>query len=209
GEHGYEAVGLEPFSLGEPTVEEHLQLIRAPLEDAAPKLGKFDVITLWHVLEHLHTPVETLRKLSELLNPGGALIISVPNFQSVQSQVFGGSWFHLDPPRHLLHFEPGTLSETLSRAGFQLDRERKFFPEYGSSGWVQSALNRVLPHNNYLYEVVKDRGALSRMSAASVAAHLAGSVILGAPVFALSVPLEALAAAANRPAALTVSAVKR
>ena len=58
---------------------------------------------------------------------------------------------------HLIHFEPQTLKYTLSRAGFTVEGERRFLPEYGSSGWVQSSLNRVLPHTNFLYELVKDR----------------------------------------------------
>jgi hypothetical protein len=79
-------------------------------------------------------------------------------------------------------------------------------PEYGSSGWLQSALNRVLPHQNFLYELAKDRGALASLSLAERAAHLAGSAALGAPVLAASLPLELAAAATGSGAAITVSA---
>lgn len=206
---GYESVGLEPFSLGKTVESERLKLIQAPLSDVEEELGEFDVITLWHVLEHLRDPVEVLQRLGRHLKPDGVLVVSVPNLASWQGAAFRGGWFHLDPPRHLLHFEPETLRGTLDRAGFHIDAERRFLPEYGSSGWIQSALNRVLPHQNYLYELVKDRGALKAMSGASSAAHLALSVIGGAPLFALSFPVEAIASVMNKSAALTVAARKR
>src|SRR6185295_7936392 len=94
-EAGYDAVGLEPFSLGAPIEAGRLQLIRQPLEQARRELGKFDVITMWHVLEHLSNPVEVLKTLREMLAPDGALVVSVPNFQSLQSALFRGTWFHL------------------------------------------------------------------------------------------------------------------
>jgi SAM-dependent methyltransferase len=203
---GYDVVGLEPWSLGAPERFGRLTLRRQPLESATATLGTFDVITLWHVLEHLPRPVEVLRRLAGHLRPGGTLVVSVPNFRSWQSVLFRGRWFHLDPPRHLLHFEAATLDDCLARAGLVVTARRRFLPEYGTSGWVQSALNTILPHPNYLYELVKDRGALAGMTPLANALHLTGSLLAGAPVLALSLPLEAVASAADRAAALTVAA---
>ncbi len=203
---GFQAVGLEPFSLGKTLEEPNLRLVRAPLASVKAELGTFDVVTMWHVLEHLEHPVPLLEELRSLLAPGGVLIVSVPNFASWQSQVFRGSWFHLDPPRHLLHFEPETLTSCLTRAGFTVEREVPFLPEYGTSGWIQSALNQVLSHKNFLYEWAKDRGALSSMSAISRAAHFTASVGGAVPIFAASIPVEYAAAKTNRAAALTVVA---
>jgi SAM-dependent methyltransferase len=175
----------------------------------APELGSFDVITLWHVLEHVARPVPLLERLVSLLRPGGVLVVSVPNFRSWQSRLFSGSWFHLDPPRHLVHFDRETLEECLRRAGLEIVAERRFLPEYGSSGWVQSALNRLLPQPNFLYELAKDRGALAAMGGASSALHLVVSLTVGMPIFALSLPLEAAASAAHAEAAITVAATAR
>jgi len=205
-EIGYDAVGLEPFSLGRPTASERLLLIREPLDSAAPRLGRFDVVTLWHVLEHLSRPVEVLKKLFELLAPDGVLVVSVPNFKSWQSRVFRGSWFHLDPPRHVVHFEAETLERCLHEAGLETMKRWDFLPEYGSSGWVQSTLNQVLPHRNYLYEIVKDRGALKDLGPASHGLHFGTSLLLGAPTLALSMPVEAVASVFGYGAALTFAA---
>lgn len=203
---GFEAVGLEPYSLGTTLEEPNLRLVRAPLAQVKESLGKFDVITMWHVLEHLETPVQLLADLRSMLAPGGVLVVSVPNFASWQSEVFKGGWFHLDPPRHLLQFEPSTLEDCLRRAGFSVSKQVPFLPEYGTSGWIQSALNRVLPHQNFLYEWVKDRGALSSMSTTERALHFAASVAGSLPLFAASIPVEFVAAQSNKAAALTVVA---
>lgn len=203
---GYRVVGLEPYSLGAPMEEPGLRLLRAPLATLVGAGERFDVITLWHVLEHVAAPVELLRSLRGLLRPGGSLVISVPNFASWQRRVFGGSWFHLDPPRHLVHFEPATFDACLARAGLQVDARFPDLTEYGGSGWAQSTLNTVLPHPNFLYEWVKDRGALAAISPTARAAQLAASVVVAAPVLAASLPVEALAARKAGAAALTVIA---
>jgi SAM-dependent methyltransferase len=205
---GFDTVGIEPFSLGATQTAERLQLIRAPLEQVEGQLGSFDVITLWHVLEHLRQPVAVLRRLAAHLAPEGVIVISVPNFASVQRQAFQGGWFHLDPPRHVIHFEHPTLAACVRQAGLVPVGERRFLPEYGSSGWIQSSLNRILPHKNYLYELVKDRGALSGMSPVSSMLHFASSLVLTPPLLALSFPIEALASAVGQGAAITV-AVRR
>ena len=144
-----------------------------------------------------------------MLAPGGVLVVSVPNFASWQSEIFKGGWFHLDPPRHLLQFEPSTLEDCLRRSGFAVSQQVPFLPEYGTSGWIQSALNRVLPHKNFLYEWVKDRGALSSMSMPQRAVHFAASVAGSVPLFAASIPVEFLAARSNKAAAITVVAQPR
>lgn len=203
---GFESVGLEPYSLGTTVEEPNLRLVRAPLAEAKKSLGTFDVITMWHVLEHVMNPVEVLAELRTMLKPDGVLVVSVPNFASWQSEVFKGGWFHLDPPRHVLQFEPDTLADCLRRAGFSVTDQAPFLPEYGTSGWIQSTLNKVLPHQNFLYEWVKDRGALSTMGTVERAVHFVASVAGSMPLFAASIPVEYAAAQGNKAAALTVVA---
>jgi 2-polyprenyl-3-methyl-5-hydroxy-6-metoxy-1,4-benzoquinol methylase len=78
----------------------------------------FDVITMWHALEHVHEPALILREARKLLVPGGKVVISAPNIDSLPFRWFGRHWFGLELPRHLTHFTPGSLLEMLQRAGF-------------------------------------------------------------------------------------------
>ncbi len=80
--------------------------------------GSFDVVTLWHVLEHLYDPARVLREVRRVLKPGGTLLLEVPNYASLWSRVFGGLWFALEPPYHRFHYQPDTLERALQAAGF-------------------------------------------------------------------------------------------
>jgi len=82
--------------------------------------NSFDVITLWHVLEHLTKPLETLKKINQILKDDGVLIIESPDFSSIQSKFFKSKWFALDLPRHLFQFSPKTLEKILKLANFKI-----------------------------------------------------------------------------------------
>lgn len=205
----YDVVGIEPFSLGAEVETPHLRLIRAPFEAARKQLGRFDAVTMWHVLEHVATPGALLASLHDVLQNDGLLILSVPNFESWQSRLFRASWFHLDPPRHVTHFTRRTLTSMLDQAGYVITHERTFHLEYGPVGWLQSAMNRVLRRQNFLFELVKDRGALAEVSMLSMATNLALSTVLASGLAAPSVLLEALSALAGSGSVLTFVAVRR
>jgi SAM-dependent methyltransferase len=83
--------------------------------DFAP--GSFDVVTAFHVIEHLPEPVATLRRMLEWLAPGGLAIVEVPNVAGVGGRLFGRYWSGLDFPRHLIHFSPRTMRAMVDRAG--------------------------------------------------------------------------------------------
>ena len=84
---------------------------------------RFDVITLWHVFEHLPEPHRVLQRLHQLLAPQGRLILAVPNLESLQARWFGGRWLGLDAPRHLFHYSPQALRRMLRESGFQIQRQ--------------------------------------------------------------------------------------
>jgi SAM-dependent methyltransferase len=79
----------------------------------------YDAITLCHVIEHLHDPVETLQLCWPALKPGGIISVITPNLASCGHQIFQASWLPLDPPRHLVLFTPRSLRVAVARAGFE------------------------------------------------------------------------------------------
>jgi SAM-dependent methyltransferase len=89
-----------------------------PHADLRPRT--FDVVTMWHSLEHVHDPMTALREAYRLLAPGGRLLVAVPNIDSLAFRWFGSAWYGLDLPRHLTHFAPWTLQLMLERVGFRV-----------------------------------------------------------------------------------------
>lgn len=107
----------------EPAPEARSQV--SPDIPTAPSLAQlphtqFDVITLWHVLEHVHSPGDTLRQLLATLTDRGVLFIAVPNRNSHDAAHYGPYWAAYDVPRHLWHFTPESMATFLQREGLQI-----------------------------------------------------------------------------------------
>ncbi|HEX8394660.1 MAG TPA: class I SAM-dependent methyltransferase [Longimicrobium sp.] len=84
--------------------------------------GSFDLVVLSHVFEHLDDPRGALRRIHELLAPGGRAVLLYPNPESLGARVFGSAWFNWDPPRHLV-IPPGrALAAAARRAGLAVVR---------------------------------------------------------------------------------------
>jgi SAM-dependent methyltransferase len=79
----------------------------------------YDHVTMCHSLEHVPAPRRALARLWRALRPAGKPLVMVPNFASWERALLGPRWLGLEVPRHLYHFEPGTLRALLSRAGFE------------------------------------------------------------------------------------------
>ena len=94
------------------------------LDELLSHQAQYDVITLWHVLEHFLNPVEELGKIKKLLAPGGYCLIEVPNLHSIKFMLSGKKWTGGNHPRyHRTFFTRTTLEETLRKSGFK-DVER-------------------------------------------------------------------------------------
>lgn len=84
------------------------------------KPNSFDVITLWHVLEHLPNLELYTALFKSLLKPNGTLVIAVPNFKSYDAEHYKNFWAAYDVPRHLWHFSKTSISELLKRDNIKL-----------------------------------------------------------------------------------------
>ncbi len=118
---GWQVTGLDLSAVAVERVRSDLGLHALVGTLPHPLLGpaSFDVITMWHSLEHVHDPLTVLREARRLLAPGGRLLVAAPNLDSLPFRWFGPAWYALDLPRHLTHFTPRTLDLMLRRAGFR------------------------------------------------------------------------------------------
>jgi len=91
------------------------------------KAGTFDLITLWHVLEHVEDPRHTLQQLHDRCAHNGLLVIAVPDRESWDSQHYGPQWAAWDVPRHLSHFRRTDIKRLLGEVGFTFLESRKMW----------------------------------------------------------------------------------
>lgn len=134
--------------------------------------GTLDLVTLWHVVEHLRDPAGDMRRISTMMGKKGLVAVSTPNVESVQARVFRERWFHLDPPRHLYLFSPETLFRLMAQAGFRMVYLNHFSLEQNPYGWVQSALNRMAFPEGALYSFLKSRPGRKRLENSSLLAKM-------------------------------------
>jgi SAM-dependent methyltransferase len=90
-----------------------------PVETMNAMREQFDVIALWHSLEHLPEPWLVLQKAAERLAPGGILLIAIPNIESYDFSVLKAGWLHLDAPRHLYFYTASSLERLCSTIGLR------------------------------------------------------------------------------------------
>lgn len=121
---GYQTQGVEPsLAAREQAIRNHaLEIV--PELDQIPSREQFSVISLWHVLEHVHDVRETLRKLHARLQTGGLLVIAVPDRESWDAGFYGEQWAAYDVPRHLSHFRRRDLHRLLREQGFVVQQTK-------------------------------------------------------------------------------------
>ncbi len=120
---GWEVKGLEPDPSARNLAKEKFNL---DVEDTACLFdldSQYDVITLWHVLEHVHRMNAYLQKFRSLLNERGILLIAVPNYTSRDARHYKEDWAAWDVPRHLWHFSPAAMHHLMTKHGFQITRK--------------------------------------------------------------------------------------
>jgi SAM-dependent methyltransferase len=116
---GWVVQGLEPDPVAAAAARQRgLSVHCGGLDTLAGQTSCVDLITLSHVIEHLHDPATALADCRRLLKPGGTLWLSTPNLDAAGHQRFGRHWRGLEAPRHLVLFTASGLERLLAEAGF-------------------------------------------------------------------------------------------
>ena len=165
---GREAIGIDRYS-------SHPSVRRLDVHEVD---GTFAAIVFWHSLEHLPRAGAALARAASLLEPGGLIVIAMPNPASVQARVFGDSWFALDLPRHLVQVPAPVLLARLERLGMDVQRVSYLRGGQGTFGWLQGMV-ASMPGRPDLYDAIRRPEARSRrLSRGARAGALAAGVIL-------------------------------
>ena len=136
--HNWQVSGMEtaPEARGQ-AVNHDLQIY-----DSLDQIeGQFDIITMWHVLEHVHRLDHLAQNIKRLLKEDGYLLLAVPNLCSFDAGYFGPYWVALDAPRHLYHFRPQDITRLLQQWQIKLVRVRSLL--YYDS-WYNALLSAKL-----------------------------------------------------------------
>jgi SAM-dependent methyltransferase len=108
----------------------NIPIYTGELKEQSFEPDTFDLIVMWHVFEHLHSPLETLLQIHRMLVKNGSLLIEVPNSASLQAKIFRRNWFPWELPRHLNHFSPKHLFMFLEKSGFEIVKKKMVSKNY-------------------------------------------------------------------------------
>jgi len=117
-QNGWNTIGIEPSSKARKiAIQKGVSLVEnlSTLDNES-----FDVITMWHVLEHVPNLEEQIKELKRLIKPDGTIIIAVPNFNSFDAKYYGAFWAAYDVPRHLWHFSKTTIQQLFKKEDLEL-----------------------------------------------------------------------------------------
>mgnify|MGYP001611059203 CR=1 FL=1 len=126
-----------------------------PSEFLKSKGLKANVISFWHVLEHIKNPWDYLSAAKRNLLPNGEIVIGIPNIDSWDFKIFTNDWFHLVPKYHIWHYSPKTISIMLKSTGFKVVNIDYWSIEHHLPGLLQSFINKTSGSHNVLHKLVK------------------------------------------------------
>jgi len=127
---GWEAWGvdLDPKAV-ETARKTGATVIQGGFPDTGLPSAYFDVVTLSHVIEHVHNPIAAMQEVFRILKPGGHLWLATPNLDSSGHKRFGSDWRGLEPPRHLVLFTRKSLKKVLFDTGFTSIESKRCRPQ--------------------------------------------------------------------------------
>lgn len=120
--------------------------------------GSFDIITIWHVLEHVAKPEEYIAKIFDILDDHGRLIIEVPNFNSWSRGLTGKYWLGLDLDYHINFFTPKSLCSLLEKYRFKIKTTHTFSLEYSTFISTQSLVSLLTRSEHIFFKLLQEGG---------------------------------------------------
>jgi len=99
-----------------------LDVVTGTLHDAAYPDARFDLVTLWDVIEHVSDPAAVLTEVARVLAPGGRVVLTTGDIGSAYARARGAAWHLLTPPWHLYFFSRATLATLAARAGLRVEQ---------------------------------------------------------------------------------------
>lgn len=129
---GWDITGVEPDKNARLIAEELTSCKILTEDEHFYDSTKYDVITMWHSLEHVHDLDKQIIQIGNLLNDNGILFIAVPNYTSLDADYYQQNWAAYDVPRHLYHFSPQVLQELFKKYGYKIigHKQLPFDPFY-------------------------------------------------------------------------------
>ena len=127
-QRGFRTIGVDfsPEAAQVAESENGVRVVVGSLAQAQFADRAFDVVTLFHVMEHVTNPREVLAEVSRILDPNGVLVLQVPNIDSWQFKAFGAKWYGLDIPRHVIDYSKAAMLRLLADSGFEPRRIKHF-----------------------------------------------------------------------------------
>lgn len=129
---GYRAEGLDITDINKSYIENELGIplsVQAANSMNYPE-NTFDIITMWHTLEHHREPISLLEKCLQWLKQDGDLVIEVPNHECVDAKKQGPDWPNWDLPYHLYHFTANSLEVLIQKFGLEIIKKKTYHSEY-------------------------------------------------------------------------------
>lgn len=118
--NSWTTIGVEPNKKARNISQTKNLVIKEKIDDIIQLNEKFDVITLWHVLEHVPNLTEYIQQLQNLLKDDGTLLIAVPNFKSYDAEYYKVHWAAYDVPRHIWHFSKISIQKIFASYNMKL-----------------------------------------------------------------------------------------
>ena len=145
--HGWTCTGIEPSESAKEIATKKVKAkLLNPQEIDKLEDESFDLITMWHVLEHVDNLKEEIKQLQRLLKKGGRLVLALPNFKSADAQYYKEYWAAYDVPRHLNHFCRESINNIFKTTDFKrIKTDKLVWDAYYISFMSEKYMNHSLP----------------------------------------------------------------